>query len=85
MDEAENAKDDAEAETKASVGDHLELYLQEIEAVDDYWGPTFRGVYESNREEAFLERLEARIQEHDAEIEKMCNHHYRYDTGSLVT
>lgn len=21
---------------------HAELYLQEIEGIDDYWGPTFR-------------------------------------------
>lgn len=27
-------------------GDHLELFLQEIEAVDDYWGPTFRAIYQ---------------------------------------
>ena len=56
---------------------HTDLYLQEIEAVDDYWGPTFRAIYESGQQEAFLERLESRIGEHDAEIEKMCNHHYQ--------
>ncbi len=56
---------------------HTDLFLQEIEAVDDYWGPTFRAIYESEQQEAFLERLEERISEHDAEIEKMCNHHYQ--------
>ena len=25
-----------------SVAHHHELFLQEIEAVDEYWGPTFR-------------------------------------------
>ncbi|TRY62615.1 hypothetical protein TCAL_00413 [Tigriopus californicus] len=57
--------------------DHGELFLQEIEAVDDYWGPTFRAIYESDASQAFLERLEQRTHEHDAEIEKMCNHHYQ--------
>ena len=56
---------------------HTDLFLQEIEAVDDYWGPTFRAIYESEQQEDFLERLESRIGEHDAEIEKMCNHHYQ--------
>ena len=28
-----------------STAQHHELFLQEIEAVDEYWGPTFRGVY----------------------------------------
>ena len=38
--------------------DNGELFLQEIEAVDDYWGPTFRAIYESeSQSEAFLERL----------------------------
>ena len=79
-------------------GDHLDLYLQEIEAVDDYWGPTFRAIYEANRPkteaeerleadssssstginaQTFIKRLSERIDEHDGEIEKMCNHHYR--------
>ncbi len=53
------------------------LLLQEIEAVDDYWGPTFRAVYESDTQEGFLRRLEDRVSSHDAEIEKMCNHHYQ--------
>ena len=26
-----------------STAQHHELFLQEIEAVDEYWGPTFRG------------------------------------------
>ena len=65
------------SDAPAPAGEHNELYLQEIEAVDDYWGPTFRAIYESESQESFLERLESRISEHDAEIEKMCNHHYQ--------
>ena len=52
------------------------FWLQEIESVD-YWGPTFRAIYESGVQEAFIERLERRIEEHDSEIEKMCNYHYQ--------
>lgn len=73
---AANAAGDPET-AAASGGEHAELYLQEIEAVDDYWGPTFRAIYESGTQEAFLALLEKRIADHDAEIEKMCNHHYR--------
>ncbi len=67
----------AAAVSAASTTEHGELYLQEIEAVDDYWGPTFRAVYESDSQEKFLKLLEDRIASHDQEIEKMCNHHYQ--------
>ena len=60
-----------------STAQHHELFLQEIEAVDEYWGPTFRGVYESGQHELFLQRLEERIGKHDKDIEKMCSHHYQ--------
>ena len=60
-----------------STAQHHELFLQEIEAVDEYWGPTFRGVYESGQHEMFLGRLEERIKKHDKDIEKMCSHHYQ--------
>lgn len=60
-----------------STAQHHELFLQEIEAVDEYWGPTFRGVYESGQHELFLERLEERIKKHDKDIERMCSHHYQ--------
>ena len=52
------------------------LWLQEVESVD-YWGSTFRAIYESKSQDAFLDLLEKRIEEHDSEIEKMCNHHYQ--------
>lgn len=60
-----------------STAQHHELFLQEIEAVDEYWGPTFRGVYESGEHSLFLERLEDRIKKHDRDIERMCSHHYQ--------
>ena len=60
-----------------STAQHHELFLQEIEAVDEYWGPTFRGVYESGEHALFLERLEERIKRHDRDIERMCSHHYQ--------
>ncbi len=31
------------------------LWLQEIESVD-YWGPTFRAIYENGVQEEFIER-----------------------------
>ena len=58
------------------VSGQTALWLQEVESVD-YWGPTFRAIYENNVQEDFIERLESRIEDHDADIEKMCNHHYQ--------
>jgi len=54
----------------------MALWLQEIESVD-WWGPTFQAIYENGVQDEFMERLQQRIEEHDAEIEKMCNHHYQ--------
>ena len=65
-----------------STAQHHELFLQEIEAVDEYWGPTFRGVYEAGQHEVFLERLEDRIKKHDKDIEKMCSHHYQVEQST---
>ena len=56
-----------------------DLFLQEIEAVDDYWGPTFRAIYENQEQQYFMKRLEDRIVEHDSNIEKMCNYHYQHN------
>ncbi len=67
----------AAAAAATSAEQHGELYLQEIEAVDDYWGPTFRAVYESDSQARFMRLLEERVASHDQEIEKMCNHHYQ--------
>ncbi|CAH2231965.1 jg4026 [Pararge aegeria aegeria] len=52
--------------------------IQEIEGIDDYWGPAFRSVYEGEGgHEAFVEQLDERIQQHDKEIEKLCNFYYQ--------
>ena len=56
------------------ISGQTDLWLQEIESVD-YWGPTFCAIYENGVQEDFMKKLEKRIEEHDAEIEKMCNHH----------
>ena len=58
------------------ISGQTDLWLQEIESVD-YWGPTFCAIYENGVQEDFMKKLEKRIEEHDAEIEKMCNHHYQ--------
>ncbi|KAF4518416.1 hypothetical protein B566_EDAN002069 [Ephemera danica] len=56
---------------------HHELFLQEIEGTDDYWGPTFRAIYDGDEHESFMQRLDARIKSHDKDIERMCNFHYQ--------
>ncbi|KAK3881186.1 hypothetical protein Pcinc_011602 [Petrolisthes cinctipes] len=53
------------------------LLLHEIEAIDEYWGPTFRTIYDGDEHGKFMERLDARIRNHDRDIERMCNHHYQ--------
>ncbi|XP_075973848.1 exocyst complex component Sec15 [Anticarsia gemmatalis] len=51
--------------------------IQEIEGIDDYWGPAFRSIYEGEGHEAFVHQLDERIKQHDKEIEKLCNFHYQ--------
>ncbi|CAB3229750.1 unnamed protein product [Arctia plantaginis] len=51
--------------------------IQEIEGIDDYWGPAFRSIYEGEGHEAFVQQLDERIKQHDKEIEKLCNFHYQ--------
>ncbi|VVD05851.1 unnamed protein product, partial [Leptidea sinapis] len=52
--------------------------IQEIEGIDDYWGPAFRSVYEGEGgHEAFIKQLDERIKQHDREIEKLCNFYYQ--------
>ncbi|XP_065200611.1 exocyst complex component 6 [Planococcus citri] len=60
-----------------SGGLNYELFLQEIEGVDDYWGPTFRAIYECDDHPKFMEQLDKRIKYHDKEIERMCNNYYQ--------
>ncbi|XP_066258160.1 exocyst complex component 6 [Euwallacea similis] len=54
-----------------------ELYLQEIEGVDDYWGPTFRTIFDNNEHLDFKRKLEERIKHHDKDIERLCNVYYQ--------
>lgn len=37
----------------------------------------YRAIYDGDEHEKFLEKLDARISDHDREIEKMCNFHYQ--------
>jgi len=55
-----------------------EHLLQEIESIDDYWGPTFRAIYDQdNDSHKFINTLDNRIKQYDKEIERMCNFYYQ--------
>lgn len=57
---------------------NYEHLIQEIEGIDDYWGPTFRTIYEQEDDRSkFIETLDNRIQQYDKEIERMCNYYYQ--------
>uniref|UniRef100_A0A665X9R9 Exocyst complex component n=1 Tax=Echeneis naucrates TaxID=173247 RepID=A0A665X9R9_ECHNA len=69
----------AESETLEYVTEH-ERILQEIESTDTACvGPTLRSIYDDqpNAHKRFMEKLDARIRNHDREIEKMCNFHHQ--------
>ncbi|XP_029465769.1 exocyst complex component 6 isoform X4 [Rhinatrema bivittatum] len=69
----------AENESVESVPEH-ERILQEIESTETACvGPTLRSVYDDqpNAYQKFMEKLDARIRNHDREIEKMCNFHHQ--------
>ncbi|XP_046888012.1 exocyst complex component 6 isoform X1 [Hypomesus transpacificus] len=53
--------------------------LTELESVDLPLGTTLRSVYDDqpNAHKRFMEKLDARIRNHDREIEKMCNFHHQ--------
>lgn len=51
--------------------------IQDIEAVDDYWGPTFRSILEGNSHSQLSEQLDSRIRSHDKDIERICNLYYQ--------
>lgn len=53
------------------------ISIQDIEAVDDYWGPTFRSILEGNLQTELSEQLESRIKSHDKDIERICNLYYQ--------
>ncbi|KAH8018903.1 hypothetical protein HPB51_013969 [Rhipicephalus microplus] len=53
------------------------IYLAEtLDAVVAIY-PIVRAIYDGDEHERFLEKLDARINDHDREIEKMCNFHYQ--------
>ncbi|KAB0802458.1 hypothetical protein PPYR_04644 [Photinus pyralis] len=60
-----------------STNTQHDLYLQEIEGIDDYWGPTFRAIYDNDEHAFFQEKLEQRIRYHDKDIERLCNVYYQ--------
>ncbi|XP_076005725.1 exocyst complex component 6 isoform X2 [Genypterus blacodes] len=69
----------ADIETLECITEH-ERILQEIESTDTACvGPTLRSVYDDlpNAHKRFMDKLDARIRNHDREIEKMCNFHHQ--------
>lgn len=69
-------KTEASTSTK-SENTQFDLYLQEIEGIDDYWGPTFRQIYENKENITFCKKLEDRIRHHDKDIENLCSIYYQ--------
>uniref|UniRef100_A0A8C6TD59 Exocyst complex component n=1 Tax=Neogobius melanostomus TaxID=47308 RepID=A0A8C6TD59_9GOBI len=62
-----------------------ERILREIESTDtNCIGPTLRSVYDGQEHGFFMEKLDARIRNHDREIEKMCNHHFQGFVDSIT-
>ncbi|XP_029465772.1 exocyst complex component 6 isoform X6 [Rhinatrema bivittatum] len=57
----------------------LENIFAEIESLELPLGTTLRSVYDDqpNAYQKFMEKLDARIRNHDREIEKMCNFHHQ--------
>uniref|UniRef100_A0A1B0DDY8 Exocyst complex component EXOC6/Sec15 N-terminal domain-containing protein n=3 Tax=Phlebotomus papatasi TaxID=29031 RepID=A0A1B0DDY8_PHLPP len=51
--------------------------IQDIESVDDYWGPTFRSILEGTDQASLCEQIDARIRNHDKDIERICNIYYQ--------
>ncbi|XP_069712728.1 exocyst complex component 6B isoform X4 [Phaenicophaeus curvirostris] len=74
----------AEPESLETAAEH-ERILREIESTDTACiGPTLRSVYDGEEHGRFMEKLEARIRNHDREIEKMCNFHYQGFVDSIT-
>nr|XP_034959612.1 exocyst complex component 6B isoform X4 [Zootoca vivipara] len=67
----------AEPESHETASEH-ERILREVDSTDTAClGPTLRSVYDGEQHGRFMEKLDARIRNHDREIEKMCNFHYQ--------
>uniref|UniRef100_A0A8C3Y975 Exocyst complex component n=1 Tax=Catharus ustulatus TaxID=91951 RepID=A0A8C3Y975_CATUS len=74
----------AELESLETAAEH-ERILREIESTDTACiGPTLRSVYDGEEHGRFMEKLEARIRNHDREIEKLCNFHYQGFVDSIT-
>uniref|UniRef100_A0A3B3I1F4 Exocyst complex component n=1 Tax=Oryzias latipes TaxID=8090 RepID=A0A3B3I1F4_ORYLA len=62
-----------------------ERILREIESTDtNCIGPTLRSVYDGQEHGLFMEKLDARIRNHDRDIERMCNHHFQGFVDSIT-
>ncbi|XP_024865267.1 exocyst complex component 6 isoform X6 [Kryptolebias marmoratus] len=57
----------------------FEIVFADLESVDLPLGSTLRSIYDDqpNAHKRFMEKLDARIRNHDREIEKMCNFHHQ--------
>ncbi|XP_078080642.1 exocyst complex component 6B isoform X1 [Mustelus asterias] len=74
----------AAAESLETAAEH-ERILREIESTEPACiGPTLRSVYDGEEHWRFMEKLEARIRNHDREIEKMCNFHFQGFVDSIT-
>ncbi|KAK9891722.1 hypothetical protein WA026_016518 [Henosepilachna vigintioctopunctata] len=60
-----------------SGNNQYDLYIQEIEGIDDYFGPTFRAIFDNDEHAEFRDRLDKRIKHHDRDIERLCNIYYQ--------
>ncbi|XP_061921549.1 exocyst complex component 6B isoform X4 [Entelurus aequoreus] len=70
--------------TVETAAEH-ERILREIESTDtNCIGPTLRSVYDGQEHGVFMDKLDARIRNHDREIEKMCNHHFQGFVDSIT-
>uniref|UniRef100_A0A674JQB2 Exocyst complex component n=1 Tax=Terrapene triunguis TaxID=2587831 RepID=A0A674JQB2_9SAUR len=75
----------AQVQPGPGKGPPHERILREIESTDTACiGPTLRSVYDGEEHGRFMEKLEARIRNHDREIEKMCNFHYQGFVDSIT-
>ncbi|XP_046981248.1 exocyst complex component 6B isoform X1 [Schistocerca americana] len=55
-----------------------EHLLYELETTDtSSVGLVIRAIYDGDEHQKFMERLDARIKNHDKDIERMCNYHYQ--------
>ncbi|GFO13501.1 exocyst complex component, partial [Plakobranchus ocellatus] len=68
---------DADTLRQEAVEAHHDHLITEIETSEGPLATTLRAVYDGQDIEYFMEKLDARIKNHDHEIERMCNYHYQ--------